>query len=63
MNNPSFLSTDPTTTEKTSNIDEFYKEFGIKQYSSFSGGFRYINKAQHPEQEKLKQAPKRDLYE
>jgi hypothetical protein len=26
------------------NIESFYKEFGIKQYNSFSGGFRYLEK-------------------
>jgi hypothetical protein len=25
-----------------SGIQEFYDEFGIKQYNSFSGGFRYL---------------------
>lgn len=25
-----------------SGIQDFYNEFGIKQYSSFSGGYRYL---------------------
>lgn len=30
--------------EKKQAIDAFYQDFGIKQYNSFSGGFRYHQK-------------------
>ena len=49
--------------QKSANIDEFYREFGIKQYCCFSGGFRYIDKPKNTQEEKVKQAPKRDLYD
>lgn len=38
-----------TLGEKKQAIEEFYNEFGIKQYSSFSGGFRYHEKPSKPQ--------------
>ena len=35
---------DFSSVSNQSGIREFYDEFGIKQYNSFSGGFRYLEK-------------------
>lgn len=43
-------------------INNFYNQFGIKQYSCFSGGFKYIDKTKAAPAEKPKQQQQRDLY-
>lgn len=34
----------PSQSFNQSGIQDFYNEFGIKQYNCFSGGYRYLEK-------------------